>query len=107
MVGLTSCTSETRKSCPNAPLKHSFCLDAALGDPEEALGNVEAAHLKAFFQWMIENSERTTPQVGTVKQYFRVLKVIYKRDTGVMLDEELVADVNAVSDRWPFSNEAC
>ena len=48
---------------------------------------------------MIENAERTAPQAGTLKQYFRVLKMIYKRDTGAMLDEEVVADVNAVRDR--------
>ena len=48
---------------------------------------------------MIENAEQTTPQVGTVKQYFRVLKMIYKRDTGAILNEELVADVNAMSEQ--------
>lgn len=48
---------------------------------------------------MIENTERTAPQVGTLKQYFRILKMIYKRDTGAMLDEDVVADVNSVSDK--------
>lgn len=57
---------------------------------------MKAAQLKAFFLWMIENAERTAPQAGTLKQYFRVLKMIHKRDIGAMLDEELVADVNAV-----------
>ncbi len=80
-------------SCP----LRSFCLEAALPDPEEALQNVQAAQLKAFFQWMIENAERTPPQIGTLKQYFRILKMIYKRDTGGMLDEDVVCDVNAVS----------
>lgn len=51
---------------------------------------------------MIENAERTTPQVGTVKQYFRILKMIYKRRTGAMLEEDVVADVNAVSVEPPF-----
>lgn len=63
------------------------------------LRKAEAAQLKAFFLWMIENAERTAPQAGTLKQYFRILKMIYKRDTGAVLDEELVADVNAVSDQ--------
>ena len=63
---------------------------------------VEAAQLKAFFLWMVENAERSAPQAGTLKQYFRVLKMIYKRETGAMLDEELVADVNAVSDNLDF-----
>lgn len=44
---------------------------------------------------MIENAERTGPQAG--KQYFRVLKMIYKRDTGAVLDAGVVADVNALS----------
>ena len=46
---------------------------------------------------MIENAKRTAPQVGTLKQYFRILKMIYNRDTGAMLDEDVVSDVNAVS----------
>lgn len=75
----------------------SFCLEAALLDPDEALQNVQAAQLKAFFQWMIENAERAPPQMCTLKQYFRILKMIFKRDTGGMLDEDVVRDVNAVS----------
>ncbi len=78
------------------PLR-SFCCEAALPDPKKALHAVQAAQLKAFFQWMIENAERTPPQVGTLKQYFRILKMIYKRDSGAMLDEDVVSDVNAVS----------
>ena len=46
---------------------------------------------------MIENAERTMPQIGTLKHYFRILKMIYKRDTSAMLDEDVVGDVNAVS----------
>lgn len=59
--------------------------------------HVDAAQLKAFFQWIIENAERTTPQDGTLRQYFRIVKMIYRRDTGTMLDEDVVSDVNAVS----------
>ena len=46
---------------------------------------------------MIENAQRTAPQVGTLEQYFRILKMIYKRGTGAMLDEDVVCNVNAVS----------
>jgi hypothetical protein len=45
---------------------------------------------------MSENAQLSAPQVGTLKQYFRVLKMIYKRDTGTMLDEDVVCDVNAI-----------
>ena len=75
----------------------SFCLKASLGDPDYALGNASAAHLKAFFQWVIENAERTAQQGITLKQYFRLLKMIYKQITGTLLDESMVSDVNAVS----------
>lgn len=61
---------------------------------------MQAAHLKAFFQWMNENAERTPPQIGTLKQYFRILKTIYKRDTGALLDEDVVCNVNGVSTDW-------
>lgn len=46
---------------------------------------------------MIENAERTPPQVGTWKKYLRILTMIYKRDTSGMLDKDVVCDVNAVS----------
>ena len=46
---------------------------------------------------MIENAERTAQQDVTLKQYFRLLKMIYKQITGAMLDENVVSDVNAVS----------
>ena len=46
---------------------------------------------------MIENAKRIPPQIGTLKQYFRILKIIYKRYTGGMLDEDIVYNVNAVS----------
>ena len=91
------CTISHMSTLSDPGRQPSFCLEATLGDPAEALREVEAAQLKAFFLWMIENAERTAPQAGTLKQYFRGLKMIYKRDTGAMLDDELVADVNAVS----------
>ena len=46
------------------------------------------------FRW---RTVRTTPQLGTLKQYFGILNMIYKRDTGAMLDVEVVCDMNAVS----------
>ena len=74
----------------------SFCQDAGLGVVRDALQTAHVAQLKAFFRWMIKNAQRNAPQLGTPKQYFRILKIIYKHYTGTMLDEDVVYDVNAV-----------
>lgn len=63
---LSDPSSPPIRQLTSCPLR-SFCLEAALPDPKEALQNVQAAQLKAFFQWMIENAERTPPQIGTLK----------------------------------------
>jgi hypothetical protein len=52
--------------------------------------------LKAFFQWMIWNHERTPQQALSLKQYFRRLKQAYTRVTETALDDRIVIDVNAV-----------
>ncbi|KAK3669706.1 hypothetical protein LTR78_010389 [Recurvomyces mirabilis] len=74
----------------------SFCSAARLGDPHEALRAAGPPQLKAFFQWVIVNAERSAQQGPTLKQYFRVLKMVYKQVTGALLDDVVVSDVNAV-----------
>ncbi|KAK1041382.1 hypothetical protein LTR74_018617 [Friedmanniomyces endolithicus] len=73
----------------------SFCSAARLGDPHEALCAAGPPQLKAFFQWVIVNAERAAQQGPTLKQYFRVLKMVYKQVTGALLDDVVVSDVNA------------
>ena len=79
------------------PYEHRFCFEATLSDPDESLRKDNASHLKAVFQWIIKNAERTAPQDITLNQYCRLLKMIYKRAPGIMLEEDVVTDVNAVS----------
>lgn len=64
--------------------------------PDDALRHGDASQFKAIFQWMIENAVRTAQQDVTLQQYFRWLTMTYKNTTGVMLDEHVVSDVNAV-----------
>nr|POE56632.1 hypothetical protein CFP56_33604 [Quercus suber] len=70
-----------------------FCHNAALGDPKKAIWNTNAAQLKAFFQWIVENAERTAPQDGTLRQYVSVFEMIYVRDTGTILGEDVISAV--------------
>nr|OQO28668.1 hypothetical protein B0A51_04779 [Rachicladosporium sp. CCFEE 5018] len=74
---------------------NSFCCAARLGDPHEALRAAGPPQFKAFFQWVIVNAERSAQQGPTLKQYFRVLKMVYKQVTGALLDDVVVSDVNA------------
>ena len=65
-------------------------------DHETALhGEDAAAHIKGFFDWIIQNARRP-PQTDTLRQYFRVLKMTFCERDPAGPDEGLVQDVNNV-----------
>ena len=75
-----------------------YCAEQLHEDSDEALRDADTSDLKTFFQWLVDNAKKEPQQAVTLKQYFRILKMLYRDLTGTDLDKEQVMDVNNVSD---------
>ena len=68
-------------------------------DPKILLKNLEAADVKAFFDWIEKNFKDSIKADSSLSEYWRVLKRLYVQENGQCMDKTMSTDIVNVRGR--------
>lgn len=70
--------------------------------PDEFLENLTSTDVKTYFDWLERTHMESIDTAGTMNNYWRVLKSLYKTKTGKAIDEFMGKDCRNV---WTWKSK--